>query len=74
MKDGMVLKCCRLEPQSSSTHPISSTVCGLLTALPCQREVDTQIGRKEEKLAEAMLEMHAETIKSDNYPFPIGKV
>lgn len=68
MKDGLVLMCCRLEPHSSSTHAIPSTVCAFLTALPCEREADTQIGRKEVKLAEAILEMHAETITSVNNP------
>lgn len=38
------------------------------------KEKLTQIGRKEGKLAEAILEMHAEIIKTDHYPFPIGKV
>lgn len=73
-KDELVLMCCILEPHSGSPHALPSTVCAFLTVLPCEREVDTQIVRKEGKLAEAILEMHAETIKSDNYPFPIGKV
>lgn len=48
--------------------------CVLSSRLHPVKEKLTQIGRKEGKLAEAILEMNAETIKSDNYPFPIGKV
>lgn len=67
VRDGLVLMCCRLEPHSGSIHAISSTVCAFLAALPCEREVDTQIGREEGKLAEAILEVHAETIKPSSY-------
>lgn len=74
MKDGLVLMCCRLEPPVAAPIAISSTLCAFLTALPCEKEVDTQIGRKEGKLAEAILEIHAETFKSDNYTYPAGKV
>ena len=62
------------ERHSGCAHAISSTVCAVLAALPCGREVGTRIGREERKLAEVILEMHAKAIKSDNYPFPTGKV
>lgn len=64
--------CSKLEPDSGSTHAISSTVRAF-TTLPCEREVDTQIGGEEGKLAEAILEMNAETIKSIITPFLLGR-
>lgn len=62
------------EPRGGCTHTVSGTVGAVLAALSCGREIGTQIGREERKLAEVILKMHAKPMESGNYPFPTGKV